>query len=190
MCDSQGKLIAWLDHELPEKEAVEVQNHVQVCAECCSRIEAYEQVSREFEAYCDAATTPRARAKAPRWVRALSGAAAAAAVAAALFLVFPRARVEKPRVIEVPVAAVAPLAVPESAPASVAPVSVKKVRPRHVVTPMQTRVADWQPPEPTIEIAIPAEAMFPPGAVPEGMSFIVDVRLSADGSAQQFSMRP
>jgi anti-sigma factor RsiW len=190
MCDIKGNLIAWLDRELPEKEAAEVQTHVQVCEECRSQVEAYERVSREFDAYCDAAMSPRVRAKTPRWVRALSGAAAAAAVAAALFLIFPRARVEKTPVIDTSEAAVAPVVAPEAAPASVEPVSVKRVHPRHVVTPAQTRAADWLPPEPTIEIAIPAESMYPPGAVPEGMSFIVDVRLSGDGSAQQFSMRP
>jgi anti-sigma factor RsiW len=190
MCDFQGNLIAWLDRELPEKEAAEVQNHVRGCEECRSQVEAYERLSREFDAYCDAAMSPRVHAKAPRWVRALSGAAAAAAVTAALLLMFPRARVEKPPVIEAPVAVVAPVVAPEAASASVAPVSIRRVHPRHVVTPAQTRAADWLPPEPTIEIAIPAAAMYPPGAVPEGMSFIVDVRLSGDGSAQQFSVRP
>ena len=190
MCDFQGKLIAWLDRELPERETLEVQSHVRGCEECRSRIDAYKRVSREFDAYCDAAMSPKVRAKAPRWVRVLSGAAAAAAVAATLLLIFPRARVEKPRVVEAPAAAVAPVVAPETTPASVEPVSVKRMRPRHVVTPVQARAADWQPPEPTIEIAIPAEAMYPPGAVPEGMSFIVDVRLSGDGSAQQISMRP
>lgn len=190
MCDFQGRLIAWLDRELPEGEALEVQSHVRACEECRNQVEAYERVSAEFDAYCDAALSPRARGKTPRWVRAFSGAAAAAAVAAALLLLFPRARVDKPPVIEAPVAAVAPVAAPEAATASVKPVSVQRVHPRHVVTPAQTRAPNWQPSEPTIEIAIPAEAMYPPGAVPEGMSFIVDVRLSGDGSAQQLSMRP
>jgi len=190
MCDFHGNLIAWLDRELPEKKAAEVQSHVQGCAECRTRVEAYERVSREFNGYCDAAVSPRVRGKSPRWVRALSGAAAAAAVAAALFLIFPRARVDKPPVIEAPVAEVAPVAAPEPAPAPVEAAPVKRVRLRHAVPPAQARTADWLPPEPTIEIAIPADAMYPPGAVPEGVSFIVDVRLSGDGSAQQLSMRP
>jgi hypothetical protein len=190
MCDFQGNLIAWLDRELSEQEAAEAQSHVRGCVECRNQVEAYARVSGEFDAYCDAAISPRVRAKAPRWVRALSGAATAAVVSAALLLIFPRARVEKIPVIEAPVAAVAPVVAAEAAPATVEPVSVKRVHPRHVVAPLQARATDWQPPEPTFEIAIPAEAMYPPGAVPEGMSFIVDVRLSGDGSAQQFRMRP
>jgi hypothetical protein len=190
MCDFQGKLIVWIDRELPEGEAVEVQSHVQVCEECRSQVEAYERVSREFDAYCDAAMSPAVRRKAPRWARAMLGAAAAAAVAAALFLIFPRARVEKVPVIEAPDAVIAPATIAEAAPASAQPVSVKRIHRPRVVAPVQSRAADWQPPEPTIEIAIPAEAMYPPGAVPEGMSFIVDVLLAGDGSAQQFRMRP
>ena len=190
MCDFHGNLVAWLDRELPEKEAAEVESHVRGCSDCRSQVEAYDQVSREFDAYCDAAMVPRARAKPARWVRAMSGAAAAAAVAAALFLIFPRARVEKFSVNQVPVAGVASAKAPEAEPAPIEAVQMKRMRPRHVVTPVQARTADWQPPEPTIEVAIPADAMYPPGAVPEGVSFIVDVRLSDDGSAQQLSLRP
>jgi len=34
----------------------------------------------------------------------------------------------------------------------------------------------WAPAEPTIQVELPAELLFPPGAVPEGFSFIADVR--------------
>jgi hypothetical protein len=41
-----------------------------------------------------------------------------------------------------------------------------------------------------IQIAIPADEMFPPGAVPEGMHFVADVTIAADGSAEQLRLRP
>jgi anti-sigma factor RsiW len=51
-------------------------------------------------------------------------------------------------------------------------------------------VASWTPAEPAIQIAIPAAAMFPPGAVPEGLTFIADVTIAADGSAERLRLRP
>ena len=30
--------------------------------------------------------------------------------------------------------------------------------------------------EPVVEVALPADALFPPGAVPQGFSFIAEVR--------------
>ena len=55
---------------------------------------------------------------------------------------------------------------------------------------ISANVASWTPAEPAIQIAIPAAAMFPPGAVPEGLTFIADVTIAADGSAQRLRLRP
>jgi Putative zinc-finger len=41
-----------------------------------------------------------------------------------------------------------------------------------------------------IQIAIPADAMFPPGAVPDGVSFVADVSLGADGAIAQLRLLP
>jgi hypothetical protein len=41
-----------------------------------------------------------------------------------------------------------------------------------------------------IQIAIPADEMFPPGAVPEGMHFVADLTIAADGSAERLRLRP
>jgi len=46
-----------------------------------------------------------------------------------------------------------------------------------------------QPMDAAIQIAIPAEAMFPPGAVPNGISFIADLRIAPDGSVKQVRLR-
>jgi len=44
--------------------------------------------------------------------------------------------------------------------------------------------------EPSVQIAIAAAAMFPPGAVPEGVSFVADLSIGADGSARQVRLQP
>jgi hypothetical protein len=41
-----------------------------------------------------------------------------------------------------------------------------------------------------LEIAIPGEAIFAPGALPEGIGFTVDVTIAADGWAQPMQVRP
>src|SRR4029077_13173833 len=96
MCDFSGKLMAWLDGELPAGDAAEVERHLQLCAQCRGQVEAYRQLSGEFEgyceAYCEAVTATRSRPKVPRWGYTVAGAAAAAV--AALFLLSPRARVQ------------------------------------------------------------------------------------------------
>ena len=50
--------------------------------------------------------------------------------------------------------------------------------------------AGWQLAEPAIQIAIPAEAILPPGAAPEGVSFVAEVSIAPDGSAHQIFLQP
>src|ERR1700680_2113018 len=54
-CSDQnsGKLMAWLDRELPHAEAATVERHVRACTECASRAEAYRQTSMALEACCE-----------------------------------------------------------------------------------------------------------------------------------------
>jgi anti-sigma factor RsiW len=179
MCDFSRKLIAWLDRELPEDESADVERHVRACTECRSHLEAYEQVSSTFNAYCDAAMASKVGHSLPRWVPVLSGAVAAAA----LLLIFSRAPVEK-----LPVHP--PVAAPPAIVLETAPAPIKRIHPRHALAPAQNQTLDWAPAEPAIQIAIPAEAMFPPGAIPEGVNFIADVSIAADGSAQRLRLRP
>jgi len=64
---------------------------------------------------------------------------------------------------------------------------------RHAVAPgvSPARVArNWLPPEPSVQIAIPAEALLPPGAAPDGIGFIADMRILTDGSMQQVGWQP
>ena len=198
MCDFSGKLIAWLDHELPAEEATVVERHLQDCSECRSSVDAYKKVSGEFDAYCDAAIASSVRRGVPTWAP-ITAAAGAAAAFVALFLVIPRTRVELPA-FHLPQAAVAasPAVVAAAVPASVS--SIQKIHRRRTVksastrnanaAPAQSQNAYLPPDEPMIQIDIPADEIYPPGAVPEGMHFVADLTIAADGSAEGLRLRP
>jgi hypothetical protein len=172
MCDFSvsERLVAWMD----------VERHVRECSECRGRVDAYEQVSRAFVAYCDAAMENKTGRRRKRWVPLLASAAAAAV----LFLVFQPTTVKqipvRPRVADATPAVV----VETETETETALRPVKQVNRRRVIAPMMTPNANWASAEPAIQIAIPVEAMFPPGAVPDGITFIADVSMAADGSVQ------
>jgi len=67
---------------------------------------------------------------------------------------------------------------------------VNRVRHQHPAEREQRPDTSWPPDEPAIQIAIPADAVFPPGAVPEGVNFIADINIAADGAVQQLRLRP
>jgi hypothetical protein len=185
MCDYSGKLVAWIDRELPDSEAAEVERHVLACAECRERVDGYEQVSARFTAYCDAAVGRKMPPRLPHRIAVLSG----VAVAAVLSLVFFRVSVKR---IPVPVrvADAAPVVAPEIAPRPVKTARLFTVHRPRPVARMKAPNAIWTPTGPAIQIIIPAEAVFPPGAVPEGINFIADLDIAADGSAQGLRLRP
>ena len=180
MCDFSGRWVAWMDRELPDNEAADVERHVRDCSECRRRVDAYKQVSRAFVAHCDAVMDGTTRRR-PRWVPVLAGATAAATV---LFLVFQPASV-KQIPVRPPVADASPAIILETAPKP-----VKPVHRRRGIAPAKTPNANWALPETPIQIAIPVEAMFPPGAVPEGITLIADVSMAADGSVQGLRLQP
>jgi anti-sigma factor RsiW len=183
MCDYSTKLVALLDGELAGDEQANLQRHVQECMECRARLAKYQEVSRTVDEYCLQLTNSNPSVRQSR-LPAVFSIAAPAALAVILFVVLLRphsdqALTSSPRV-EVPAAAVYE--------ASPAPVQVARRRHKLSRTPAQT--ANALPPEPAIRIAIPAESMFPPGAVPEGVSFSADVSFGPDGWAQQVRLRP
>ena len=182
MCDYSGKLMAWLDRELSDDQMAEVQHHIGECTECRTWVAKYEQASKTFDTYCDAVAAVKTRSGEP-WVPMLS-AVAAAMVAATLALVLLRAPAEQPA-IPLAVVAVSPANVFESM-----PTAGKEVHRRRAASHPQAQTAAWLPTEPAIRIDIPAESMFPPGAVPEGVNFTADVSFGPDGSAQQIRFRP
>jgi anti-sigma factor RsiW len=183
MCDFSVKLVAFLDRELADDEMADVHRHVQDCLECRKRLQAYEQVSGTFDAYCDEVAAAKMRRRLLPWAAVWAG-ATAVAVVAALILIFLYARVET-LVIPPSMAAVPPASALQSSPAR-----LKVVHRRHAVPRSKTQTADWLPAEPAIQIAIPADSMFPPGVLPEGVSFTADLSIAADGSAQQIRLRP
>jgi anti-sigma factor RsiW len=196
MCDFPGRLVAWLDGEMPEGEAAEVQRHVQSCLECRSRVDAYERVSKGVNAYCDEAVASKVHRGAVRWELVLS---AAAVAGIALVMSFPRARVQQTlaqQTLPQQAAAAAP-ALPDAAAAGsavrvfeTASASEKKMHRRRAAVPAQIQNTNWVAAEPGIQIAIPAEAMFPPGAVPDGINFVAEVSIAPDGSAQGLRLQP
>jgi len=185
MCNLSDKLIAWLDHELPPQEAAGLQQHVEACQECRRCLGAYKKIGESITKYCDARMESPVRRALPRWTPVLI---AAAAVVAMLFLL-PRTSIERhPRQIRA--AADAPGVAPET-PTAAAPTPTRKsARRRHVAAPTQIQNVSWIPAEPAVQIAIPVEAMFAPGAIPQGISFSADLTIAVDGSAQRLRLRP
>lgn len=197
MCECSGKLIAWIDRELDGDEAAHIERHVRSCAECRVELERYRRVSRAFNAYCDGVMEAQPGQKA-RWVPAVSVTAAVVFVAALLVfilntrvkpLVPPAVKMSPPSVV----LKTARVAAPESTPARVAqmpPTARRTIHRRHEQLQAQNENVSWAPAEPAIEIVMPVESMFPPGAVPDGFVFTADLSIAADGSAQQIRLRP
>jgi len=193
MCDFQGKLIAWLDHELPDSQDAEVERHVQACESCRTDRERYAQMSGTFNAYCDAVLAAKAHRRVLRCVPAMSGALLAIA-ATVLFLTSQQHRIE-PRPVVAPVATAAPVQVLASESVlSAEPTAHSKIHRRRAVLPVREPVpapaAKWQPAETAVQITIPAETMFAPGAIPEGMNFVAELSIGPDGSVERLRLRP
>jgi len=162
MCEYSGRLIAWLDHELPEAEAANVQWHVGRCAECRKAVASYREISEAF-LDCYEKSTVRAPRRTRRWGwMALAVGAAAAILLALLLRPGPAEPLPLPRPIDVHAPAMA----------FIRPSTVAAVRRKHAPANRQV----WMVEEPTVEVALPADALFPPGAVPAGFSFIATVR--------------
>ncbi len=197
-----NKLIALLDHELPAEEAVQVELHLEVCDECRGQIGVFAKVTREVDAYCNEAVVANARRAAPGWA-SLTVAAGVVTAVIALFLAWPRARVTPSTIQLPPVATANSLAVAGSALQMPGP-PVHRNNRRHAGTdelrlvPVQAKdsalaqrlVAYDSQEEPMIQIAIPADEIFPPGAVPEGVNFVADMTIAADGTAEGMRLRP
>ena len=204
MCNLSGKLIAWLDHELPENEATHVERHVKGCAECRSTVHAYEEAGNLFDAYCEVVMESQAHRKHPVWMPALAG-AALIAVAVAVLLAFLPIATKRPTPIEqLPVPALS--AAPATSVLNVGATSGRSSQQKHAgvrahnsaraMEPSpagnsgQGEDANWMVMGQNIQIAIPADAVFPPGVVPEGVNFIADLSIAADGSAERIYLRP
>jgi anti-sigma factor RsiW len=191
MCNDSAKLVAFLDHELDDGEMARIRRHLEGCADCCMQLNQYESASNSFRTYCDAVEmAEHAGHERPRWTLPVISEAAVTALAAAVVLLLLGHRVEKAGT-PAPVNAAAAVT-SESAPAlepPPVPGTLHQVHRLHVAARVQTRV-ELVSAEPAIEIAIPADSIFPPGAVPDGFTFTADVSFAPDGSAQQMRLRP
>jgi|SRR5208337_970682 len=182
MCDSSGRLVAWMDRELAENEAAVVEQHVRACEQCQKLVAAYEEVSRGFAAHYTAATRSVISAETSRkWPRFVPVLAAAAAAGLLLLALLPRTVKPSPVVPQVMEVRPPITSEPQSTP-------VEPVRGRHVVAHRKAPNQDREMAGPAIQIAIPADSMFPPGAVPEGVSYIANLSLT-DGSVQAIRLQ-
>ena len=194
MCEYSDRLIAWLDEVVPVEEAAVVEGHLVTCGTCRESLIAYRGVSVEIKAYCQAVTDGEVRRPVATWAFAASS-VVAIAVAVVIWGGFSaRARV---KAWPDPAASVATVAIPQQS----EPKDLEPLRPHHSaaygsVAPERmgrahraetatTRAADlnWIPAEPSVEIVVPADTVFPPGVVPDGISFVADLSIGADGSA-------
>ena len=188
MCRYATKLIAWLDRELEPEQMVEVEQHLRNCRECRLSIAKYERASDIFYDYCDAVMNGVSNRDRRRRIPILS------AAAAILFLVATTAVLLRTRVQSLPPS---PIGIVQPAQDPLVPESptpaANAMRPRRVTPKLvRTQASNWLqvPAQPAVEVAIPADSMFPPGAVPEGINFIAVVNFAPDGSARQMRLRP
>lgn len=184
MCKFDKRLIAWIDCELEAGEASEIERHVQVCAPCSARVREYRDVGRSFADYCGAIAS-RKDSRRLRW--AAWGATAAAAATAGMVMLMIHSRVE-PLPFQSPAVAQAPemaFRTPPVHPAS----PVKLIHQRPTAKRGEIPQRAWKMGR-SIEIAIPVEAVFAPGAMPRGFSFAAELSIANDGSPGALLLRP
>lgn len=184
MCEFENRLIAWMDCELEADEALKIERHLRLCTACSARAAEYREVSRSFAAYRGAIAT-RKNSRRLRWVAWSATATVAATAAMVMLMLSPRVEplpFQRPSVPKAPAMAfrIAPVNPP-------APVELMRRRP--AANSVETSPSAWNL-EPSIEIAIPVEAVFAPGAVPPGFSFAAELSIANDGSPRELRLRP
>src|SRR6267154_4273617 len=183
MCDAENNLVAWLDGELSVEQAASVERHVSVCEECRGRIAVFRRVSESVDLYCGAVTAANARPHVPRWAKPVLAFGGAAAIV--LFVVVPRNSVPPPPVLTPTIADASTIARNSAATISAAETSPRSAKLRgtihqrpHVGSAVNAETSKWQPNESAVQIAIPADAVFPSGAMPKGLHFVAELSIS------------
>lgn len=199
MCKHSARLVAWLDRELSSSEASEIESHLQTCPECRASVAQYERATTSFDEYCNALLEgqPSHNSVSSNLVVL----AAAAVILLMIALIYPRRRATPSLPHPAPsVAAIVPVAHPTNLNRQDSALFSKpapKIHRRHAR--VSTASLRPQPPQqpvnlaanaPAIQIAIPADAMFPPGALPEGVNFVADLSIGADGNVEQLRLWP
>lgn len=186
MCE-QKNLIAWLDGELDTAEADAVREHVVSCGQCTERVRAFREVSQDVQAYMlvAPAAIPAQRTRL-KW----AGVAAAAAIAATILVsIFLRPhdqehKIAGQQIVPNPVREVMP-----EPPRVAQPVVPRKRRIRHAVPVAPVQSTEYSE-GPVIRVAIPADQLFAPGAVPAGVEIFADMALAPDGSIRELRVLP
>jgi anti-sigma factor RsiW len=179
MCEYEKNLVAWIDGELESDAALALQGHLPSCESCSAKAGQYREVSRAFAAYHAAMPVQKSRPRL-RWM-AVSAAGLAAAAATILWmfrLPVEQLPLQPARVPEPPA-----IAFETSPPATV-------VHRQAALKRDQTTHAAWTAMEPFVEIAIPGDALFAPGAMPPGFSFAADLSIGSDGSPRVLRVQP
>ncbi len=199
MCEAERNLVAWLDGELPVEEAASVKSHVEACEECRENVAALRRVSEDVDRYCETIMAAKSRRRAARWTVPTLAIAAAAAIA--LVVALPRNRIAPPPTFtpRMPDAAnivansAAPIAKLHAVPRSAKPTQQRAIHSQRQAGPhgqiFTAETAAWQPTDSAVQIAIPAEAMFAPGAMPKGLNLVAELRIGPDGSVRLVRLR-
>ena len=187
MSEIHPNLVAWLDGELPPKESAAIARHVESCGFCSRRCSSLRDVSSDLQLYCHATfTAAQASPRLPRWVPVSVALAAAAVLAVTILLAFPSKPAMKPAPGPSPVAAAAAFQPLEPHPPSVERKPIHRKRPRSAST---KPAAPWPSVDTAVEIAIPADAFFAPGVLPEGTRLFGEMRIGPDGSLREIRLR-
>ena len=186
MCEYARKLVAYLDHELSADEALALELHLQGCQRCREQMFEYRQVSATFNDYCAAMATAGTQRLKQRRVPLWTAAAAVLLLATlgAVIQRVPRQTLSPTNVPALASQVALPTQVTARPRSETLPTTTKSIHRRHRTRPALPATENWLPSEPSIQVAIPADAVFPPGAVPDGVSFTAVVNIGLDGSAQ------
>jgi hypothetical protein len=208
MCKWSDQLIAWLDCELTTDAAATLERHLDGCATCRRQLDTYRRTSAAIVTYGEWALTATNHRIVGRQALIVCAAAAAVVAVVGVFALSPKyGRVETPpESLESSSASLSPLETSKPVPPSDGPqfrelrvperqTAMKAVRSgaRRRSVSLAAPAGDesgWSPPTPAIRIAIPFNEIFPPGAVPDGVSFNADLTIAPDGSAQWLRLWP
>jgi len=182
MCEASEILMAWLDGELEESGAAEMEQHLRECAPCREQAGAYRRAAEAFGAYCDAycerSLSAKARPQVRPWLPIAKWVAGIAAAVVAFFLLLLGAPMSQSPARTAAAVEVA------------APAGTQGLQRGAGTILAGESTTSPSPEEAAVEITIPADAIFPPGAVPPGVAFSADVMIAPDGSAQEIRLRP
>jgi anti-sigma factor RsiW len=189
MCDFDKNLIAFMDGELADNEAATIAQHVSTCDDCRVRLASYENVSRDFAAYYAAAAPKSAvvgvNRSVRRWAPYVAGAAAAIVIA---LILLPRAH--QPTQPATQEANAPPSASIEPAVVAIQPVTQPPALAKRRAPSRRAAQSAAQPPsEPVVQIVIPADAMFPPGAMPDGVVYVANLNYTNGGAMPGYRLQ-